>query len=168
VTSPSLPAADFIALFADEEQGALPNASVVPSTTEDWPIVIEALSRRGWPMTRRDPYRGNVDTDAAELIRRLPHLPDDDALSFAVFPHPGVQVNFFPAVGDVFFDFDRREFVDQATVDAACELIALIGDTTARPVVVAHEYDDDQTVLSYTPTLREFRLDEPWDAGLER
>jgi hypothetical protein len=162
VSSPSIPVADFIAVFGDEGDGDLPDGRVMASTHADWRVVIEAFGRRGWPMTRNDLEGGNPPTDADDLRDRLAQYPDGDALYFAAYPHPDVRVNLFPCFGPVIFDFDRRECVDQRTVDALCELIAEIGDATAGTVILTLEGSDEVVLASYAPVLREFRLDEPW------
>ena len=44
----------------------------------------------------------------------------------AVWPTPGLRVNFFPGL-DVLFDFDYRDLRDQSVANVLCELIRVIG-----------------------------------------
>ena len=99
--------ADLLAAFGPDA-GHLPDGEAVGSTADDWPAVVAALDRSGWP----------VSPDLAAA------LETEEPPTLAVRPLPAVQVNFFPAWGHVAFDIDLRELVDQESTDAVLAVIA--------------------------------------------
>lgn len=134
--------ADLVAAFGPDT-GDLPDAEAVGSTDDDWPAVLDALARSGWPTS--------PDVTA-------PPDPDEHQ-TLTVHPLPTVQVNFFPTWGYVAFDIDLRELVDQQTTDAVLAVVALVGRATGRPVVLMHEGGDaGSAVLDYDPSTDEHRL----------
>ena len=90
VSTPSC--ADLLAAFGPGA-GYLPDGEAVGSSGDDWPAVIEALDRSGWPTS--------PDLAAA--------LDTEEHPTLAVHPATDVQVNFFPGWGYVAFDVDLRE-----------------------------------------------------------
>ena len=132
------------------DTGSLPDAEAVGSTDDDWPEVLDALRRSGWPTS--------------------PDLPDaldtDERPTLAVHPLPTVQVNFFPAWGYVAFDIDLRQLVDQQTTDAVLGVIALVGRATGKTVLLMHEGGTPESaVLTYDPSTDEHRLLPETSAG---
>jgi hypothetical protein len=134
--------ADLVEAFGPDT-GHLPDAEAVGSTADDWPAVLDALGRSGWPTS--------PDVAAA--------LDTDENPTLAVHPLPTVQVNFFPSWGYVAFDIDLRELVDQHSTDAVLAVIALVGRSTGKPVVLMHEGGGSESaVLAYDPSTDEHRL----------
>ncbi|GEK22712.1 hypothetical protein [Cellulomonas xylanilytica] len=134
--------ADVVAAFGPDA-GHLPDGEAVGSSADDWPAVIAALGRSGWPAA----------PDLASV------LDTEEPPTLAVHPLPAVQVNFFPAWGYVAFDIDLRELVDQPSTDAVLAVIELVGRATGRTVVLAHEGGGPESaVLSYDPSDDEHRL----------
>lgn len=135
--------ADLVAAFGPDT-GDLPDAEAVGSTDDDWPAVLDALARSGWPTS--------PDLAAAALDM-------DERPTLTVHPLPTVQVNFFPNWGYVAFDIRLRELVDQQSTDAVLAVIALVGRATGRSVVLTHEGGDaESAVLAYDPSTDEHRL----------
>jgi hypothetical protein len=134
--------ADLVAAFGPDT-GDLPDAEAVGSTDDDWPAVLDALARSGWPTS--------PDVTAP--------LDPDEHPTLTVHPLPTVQVNFFPTWGYVAFDIDLRELVDQQSTDAVLAVVALVGRATGKPVVLLHEGGDaGSAVLDYDPSTDEHRL----------
>lgn len=71
--------------------------------------------------------------------------------SFAVRLTNRVTVNFFFDVGEITFDFDLRELVDQAAVDALCSLVVTLGNALNRQVEISPEGQTEARVVQYLP-----------------
>ena len=68
-------------------------------------------------------------------------------------------MNFFFGVGEITFDFDRHELVDQAAVDALCSLLAMVGSALNRQVDLTPEGQAEATVVRYFPGGHRFVID---------
>ena len=131
------------------EAGVLPDAWVIDSSEEDWPNLLTAFARAGWPhrwnSTGRTPLLGELDD------------PEYLGQSIAVWPTPGVQLNFF-VEDNVVFDLDLRELQDQAAVDALCEAIDFIGTALGKSVEISEEGDRASVVVKFDHRTRRFAL----------
>jgi len=125
------------------QPGVLPDGTIVGSSPSDWPRVLTVIEEAGWHAV----WTSNGRTvEVADFT--------DDAYvheSFAVRPTNRVTVNFFFGVGEITFDFDLRELVDQAAVDALCSLLATVGNALNRQVDVMPEGQADTIVVRYLP-----------------
>ena len=136
---------DLVAAFGPDA-GNLPDGEAVGSSADDWPAVLDALGRSGWPTSPH--LAAALDTEEHPTL--------------TVHPSPTVQVNFFPGWGYVAFDIDLRELVDQETTDVVLAVIALVGRATGRAVVLSHEGGGPESaVLAYDPSDDEHRLLPP-------
>jgi hypothetical protein len=139
---------DLLSMFTGDD-GTLPDCTVEGSVTADWPALFALVRAKGWRVVWCADH-GDVPlpADPAEVLRQVNTV--------AVWPAPGLRVNFFPGPG-INFDFDRRELRDQATADALCELISAIGQQLGKAVQACHEGSAD-VFLSYDPRHHAFRL----------
>lgn len=136
-----------------ENPMVLPDGIVHGTNAADWPVVLDALSRAGWPARWNSPDPGpDTPVDPRDFDEPSRHYD-----SFAVHPAPGVRVNFFWYPGEVVFDIDLRELRDQASVDGVCALMIVLGEATGRTVTLSQEGDEDAVVLRYDPGDSSFR-----------
>jgi hypothetical protein len=154
----------FARLFGRDD-GILPNGVVVDSSRADWSSVIRAVEGQGWAITRTHAEWDNAVTSADELIRLLvdyPGGPDAPVLSFAVYPIPGVRVNFFPDdPEEVWFDLDRRELANQWELDAMCQFVEVVARATEHEVRIAYEGVGGSTILEYSPHSDVWQIIDP-------
>lgn len=137
----------FHAAFGDDP-GVLPDGEVLESAEHDWDEVFAMLHRSGWKLTTSDGHS--------------PLPPNRHGLaefeSFAVWPVDGVRVNFFPGPDAVIFDFDLRELVNQARVDAVVHVMRKLGTTLGRDVVIRDEGSSGAPAIRYTTATDQFLL----------
>ena len=119
--------------------GVLPDGEVIGSEPSDWESVFAMLHATNWRITADDGESS------------LPASPDDHPLgdSFAVWPTPGLRVNFFHYREGVFFDIDLREITDQSLADGLAELMRALGQCLGRDVAVMEEGTSGPPVLRY-------------------
>lgn len=131
--------------------GVLPDGIIVGSSPSDWPRVLTALGQAGWHAV----WTSNGRTVEVADFANDAYLHE----SFAVRPINRATVNFFFGVGEITFDFDLRELVDQAAVDALCSLLAMVGNALNRQVDVTPEGQAETIVVRYLPGGRRFVID---------
>ena len=130
------------------QAGVLPDGIIVGSSASDWLRALTVIEKAGW----RAVWTSNGRTVEVADFTNDAYLHE----SFAVRPTNGVTVNFFFGVGEITFDFDLRELVDQAAVDALCSFLATVGNALNRQLELTPEGQTEVTVVRYLPRERRF------------
>ena len=138
----SLDRAIFVGAFG-AQPGVFPDVTVVQSSPSDWPRVLKVIEEAGW----RAAWTSNGRTVEVADMANERYLHE----SFAVRLTNRVTVNFFFDVGEITFDFDLRELVDQAAVDALCSLVVTLGNALNRQVEISPEGQTEARVVQYLP-----------------
>ncbi|QFZ17055.1 hypothetical protein [Saccharothrix syringae] len=146
--------------FDPELMGSLPDGCVPGTAVEDWQALLDLIRTSGWrwELTRGGtPVPGPLPT-AEELLARQ----DGEVLGLlAVWPTPGVRVNFWPfSAEDVDYDFDLRELQGQAGVDAVCGFLAAVGRRLGKRAGMGGEGSGGHPVLAYDPEVDRVVLPE--------
>jgi len=138
---------ELLGMFSDDD-GVLPDCIVEGSSAADWPALWALVRVSGWrAVWCADQGDVPLPADLADVLRQVNAI--------AVWPAPGLRVNFFPGPV-VRFDFDRRELREQADADALCQLISAIGRNLRMTVCARHE-GSGPVFLTYNPHHNSFR-----------
>lgn len=112
-------------------------------------MVFAVFEHEGWDVAWYSDHRV-VREDVLDLSR--------DQEAFALWPVPGVQINWYPGSDELLFDIDLREYTSQDAVDALCVVIARVGSALNLPIVLSDEADFDDVVVRFTPEPAAFSL----------
>lgn len=112
-----------------DDDGVLPDGIVEDSTAQEWTSLLSVIRARGW----RAQWLGSASPEVEDEDERFA-----EAGTLAVWPVPGVQINFFTGA-DVVFDFDRREVSDEQGAAALGAFLRDLGTGLAREITLTYE-----------------------------
>jgi hypothetical protein len=110
----------------------------------------------GLPCSHSSALRGGSArwSDTSEAFPKDAHRLLQAGATLAVWPAPGLQINFFPGA-EVAFDFDRREVVTEADARALGTFIRQLGRWLHSRITVSHE-GSTAAFLRYDPAVDRF------------